>query len=616
MVTGTNQEFFALLDFLKRNRGFDFTGYKQASLVRRVNKRMQLVGVDNYVDYIDYLELHPDEFVLLFNTILINVTDFFRDASAWEKLRAEIIPAIIDGKDDGEFIRIWTTGCASGEEAYTIAMLMAEALGEDQFRDTVKIYATDVDDEALSKARLAVYSEKDVQSIPPDLLQKYFVRVNGSYSFVKELRRNLIFGRNDLVQDAPISRIDLLVCRNTLMYFNAETQAKILARFHFAMKETGFLFLGKAEMLLTHANTFSPVDVKLRIFSKVPRANLREKFTFSNPNNHDDGFNQLFSMVRIRDAVFDAGGVAQVVVDTNNTLVMSNSRARELFNISTKDLGRPFQDLEISFRPVELRTSMQRANTQRAPVVLKDVEWFTGAGGSNFYEVRVQPLLDSVSNLLGVSISFTDVTQYRLLQRQQEQTNHELETALEELQSTNEELETTNEELQSTIEELETTNEELQSTNEELETINEEIQSTNEELQTINDELRQRTQELNQVNAFLESILTSVRFGVIVIDREMRVQNWNRLSEDLWGLRSSEVYARNFLSLDIGLPVDRLRRPLMDLLTKDVDVEDITLAAINRRGKEIRCRVSMSPLWSKDHQVEGAIILAEEVNHV
>ncbi|HEX8867290.1 MAG TPA: protein-glutamate O-methyltransferase CheR, partial [Lentzea sp.] len=264
-----DENFEEVLHYLKESRGFDFTGYKRTSLMRRVRHRMTQIGVEDYGDYIDQLQVNADEFSVLFNTILINVTAFFRDPEAWKYLRDEVIPGLIADRGPEEPIRVWSAGCASGEEAYSLAIALAEALGPERFRQQVKIYATDVDDEALAHARHASYVERDLQSMPDELAAKYFEQQNGRYSFRKDLRRSVIFGRNELVQDAPISRIDLLVCRNTLMYFNQETQAKILGRFHFALVPKGVLFLGKAEMLLSHSRIFDPVDLKRRIFRKA-----------------------------------------------------------------------------------------------------------------------------------------------------------------------------------------------------------------------------------------------------------------------------------------------------------------------------------------------------------
>src|SRR5205823_6616564 len=203
---------------------------------------MQSLRMERYGDYLDYIEGHPEEFIQLFNTILINVTGFFRDTAAWEFLAAEVIPRLIAGKQPHEPMRVWSAGCASGEEAYTLAIVLAEALGLESFRQQVKIYATDVDQEALVQARQASYSARDLQPVSPELRSKYFEAVSNRFVFRPDLRRSVIFGRHDLVQDAPISRLDLIVCRNTLMYFNAETQSSILDRFYFALINTCVIF--------------------------------------------------------------------------------------------------------------------------------------------------------------------------------------------------------------------------------------------------------------------------------------------------------------------------------------------------------------------------------------
>jgi two-component system, chemotaxis family, CheB/CheR fusion protein len=245
--------------------------------------------------------------------------------------------------------------------------------------------------------------------------------------------------------------------------------------------------------------------------------------------------------------------------------------------------------------------------------LLRDAEWHSSGGETRWFDVQVTPLMESVTTILGAAISFTDVTAAKRLQRDLEHANQELETAYEELQSTNEELETTNEELQSTVEELETTNEELQSTNEELETMNEELQSTNEELQTINEELRQRSEELNSVNTFLESILTSLRGGVIVVDPDFNILVWNDQATDLWGLRAEEVIGRQLLALDIGLPFERFKQPLRECLNGDRQFFEMDLDATNRRGRAIRCRVSCVPLRHPSGTAHGVIVMMDAI---
>lgn len=612
MTPDTNSEFEALLNYIKRNRGFDFTGYKRSTLMRRVQKRMQAVGIETISGYMDYLEVDPQEFIQLFNTILINVTSFFRDQSPWDYLQNEVIPLLVARKEPHEPIRVWSAGCASGQEAYTLAIALAEVLGVEQFRERVKIYATDIDDEALNQARGASYNAKEVENIPQELLERYFDCFNSHYTFRQDLRRAVIFGRHNLAQDAPISRIDILVCRNTLMYFNAEAQAKIIARFHFALNESAFLVLGKAEMVLTHSKSFTPLDLNRRIFTKVANVSVRDRLLFM--NNNDDESNYLSPHVRLRDTAFDVSTLAQMVVDVKGILVLANDRMRSLFALSLRDINRPLQDLEISYRPVELRSLISQANSEQRIIVHKDVEW-TNSNSAQYFDVQVTPLFDFNGNLLGSSISFNDVTRSKKLTEELEHSNQELEMAYEELQSTNEELETTNEELQSTNEELETTNEELQSTNEELETMNEELQSSNEELQTINDELRRRSLQLNEVNAFLEAILTSIRGAVVVVDRELQVLVWNTKSEDLWGWRSEEVKGQHFVNLDIGLPVEQLLQALRNCLL-GAKYQEMTLKATNRRGKASNCQVVCTPLMNATTEICGVIMLMEEIAEV
>jgi two-component system, chemotaxis family, CheB/CheR fusion protein len=611
-VTEPDPAFEALLVYLKEARGFDFTGYKRSSLMRRVGRRMDQISIADYAEYLDHLQVHPEEFTALFNTILINVTSFFRDVEAWDYLRAEVLPSILTVADQDMPLRVWSAGCASGEEAYSLAMMLAEALGPEDFRHRVKIYATDVDQDELTQARHASYGEREIRGLPPELLDKYFELNTNRYTFRQDLRRSVIFGRNDLIQDAPISRIDLLVCRNALMYFNAETQSRILSRFHFALTNGGVLFLGKAEMLLSHTNLFVPVDLKRRLFRKVvpPHAANGAYFTdMPHPAPRND---EVVGLDRLRGEAFTANPVAQVVITADGLVALTNRQAETMFGVANKDVGRPFRDLELSYRPVELRGVIEKAQVERRMTRVTDVDYVRSPNGTLHLEVQINPLVDSDASLLGMALIFLDVTAAHRLQDELEHTNRQLETAYEELQSTNEELETTNEELHSTVEELETTNEELQSTNEELETMNEELQSTNDELQAINDELRDRSVELDNANAFLEAILTSLRAGVAVINQDMHVRVWNRRAEDLWGLRQDEAVNQHFLNLDIGLPTDQLRPVIRRILGGGHGTEEMRLHAVNRRGRTIEVRVICSPLGRDDGVPSGAILVMDQ----
>ncbi|HEY2702130.1 MAG TPA: CheR family methyltransferase [Candidatus Dormibacteraeota bacterium] len=612
-VTALDPAFEELLTVLYHTHHFDFSGYKRTTLVRRVRRRMDLLGLDAFVDYADYLEVHPEEFGPLFNTILINVTTFFRDPPAWERVEKDVVPRILAGKDDGEPIRVWSAGCASGEEAYTLAIILCEALGVDGFRERVKIYATDLDEDALERARHGTYTAKEIAAVPEELQSRYFEERGGPWVFRNDLRRSVIFGRHDLVQDAPISRLDLLVSRNTLMYFTVESQARILARLHYALNDSGFLFLGKAETLLAHSGLFAPVELKHRIFTKVPKVSARERLLLLAQAGSREAADHLDHLTHLRESAADAAPVAQLIVDVDGTVVQVNEPARIMFGVTARDVGRRLQDLEVSYRPIELRSQIENAHRERQPILLRSVERVLPGGAVQYLDVHVTGLFDNGSAILGTSIAFTDVTPHHQLQNQVAHAKQELETAYEELQSSNEELETTNEELQSTVEELETTNEELQSANEELETMNEELQSTNNELQAINTELRERTDELDTMNLFMDSVLASVHVGVVVLDAGLRVRIWNGRSEELWGLRAREVVGEPFLDLDIGLPVDQLADAIRDCIAGSERYGDTILECVNRRGRHIRVRVMCTALIGAGTARQGAILLIEEL---
>jgi len=608
-----DRDLATLLGFLNESRGFDFTGYKRSTLERRIQKRMHTVGVSSYAEYQDFLELTPEEFTELFDTILINVTGFFRDRPAWDHIASHVVPALLADLDDDAPVRVWSAACATGEEAYTAAIVLAEALGDAAFRARVKIYATDVDERALAHARQAVYDANAVKPLSGELRERYFEANHLGHAFRADLRRAVIFGRNDLVKDAPISRIDMLLCRNALMYFTAEAQERILTRLNFALKPKGVLFLGKSEMLVTHTNLFTAENIRFRLFRKVDRGQggARSSFVDTVRGLTRDAIPERYD--ELHRAAAEAFPIAQVLVDRQGFIATINQEARTLFGLGSSDVGRPLQDVELSYRPVELRAALGQAYDLLAPVDLGRVHFVSTAGAEpRVLAVKIRPLHGLATQPLGASITFEDVTTGARLADEFERTRHQLENAYEELQSTVEELETTNEELQSTNEELETTNEELQSTNEELETMNEELQSTNEELETMNDEHEIRAAQLDRANVLLEGILESLQAGVIVLDGNERVQLWNRASSELWGLRPDEVHDRRLAELDIGLPHAPLAGPLGRALSAGEESE-LRLDALSRRGRTMRCLVRVLPLRGTASTHAGAILLCAEL---
>lgn len=605
-------EFETLLHYIQESRGLDFRGYKRTSLQRRITLRMEAVGVENFGAYQSHLEADPGEFESLLNTVLINVTSFFRDTEAWEVLKTEVVPRLVAQSEPDKPIRIWSVGCASGEEPYSIAMLLAEALGMAEFCNRVKIYATDLDEEALKIARLATYSPRDVESVPPELLEKYFERTNNHYVFEREIRKCVIFGRHNVVHDAPISRIDLLICRNLLIYLEAETQGGVLPRLHYALNPEGYLFLGKAETQLARSPLFRPVEMKHRIFAKVAqewRRPIGPGFTSGRARR---GEAPSPSMVLL-ESVLNESGVALLAVDELGIVALANTPARHLLGVGEADIGRPFQDLPISYRPMELRGPIEQVFRSRRGMRLEDQEYRLSQTEIVRLTIDARPLARPDGSVHAVLLCFADTTRMHTMQLELETAQENLENSIEELQSANEELETTNEELQSTNEELETTNEELQSTNEELETLNEEARSSNEEMESVNEELRIQAEQASSYRLYLESVLRSMDGGIIVLDQKHAIQSWNRWSENAWGLRAEEVSGTSFETLDIGLPIHLLRESMATVQTGREEQLEQTIEGIDRRGRRILCRITISSLLDESGGGHGLVLLFQDV---
>lgn len=580
----------SLLEYLRDTRSLDFTGYKRPSLTRRIRKRIDAVGVGGFDEYRDVLEADPDEQARLVDTILINVTAFFRDEAAWNFLSGHVVPDVLAAAGATEPIRVWSAGCASGEEAYSLAMVLADHLGMEEFKSRVKIFATDTDEAALAAARRGVYSERQLEPVSPERRARYFEPSPDGFVFRADCRRQVIFGRNDITADAPISRLDLLVCRNVLMYLVTDTQRHVLDRFSYALKPNGYLFLGKAETIIAHADLFDPVSTALRVFQRSSTTRRLGTSALAE---------RVGSPEVLRDLALAATPVAQLVLDVDGRVSGANTKARAMFGVSVADLDRPFWELDVAHRPVELRPYVEQAYSEGRPVVLHDVSRTLADGQEQFLEISIAPLSTSAGVDLGVSVAFADVTELGRTRVDLERSSRDLATANADLLLMNQQLETSNEELQSTNEELETTNEELQSANEELETMNEELQSANDQLQTMNEELLATADQIEAGQRFLDAILDGLPVAVAVTDRQLDLVVWNRAAEDLFGVRPDEAIGRSFPALDIGLPVGEISPLLHAAVADDATASgtdgtvSVTLDAHDRRGRPLSCRVSV-----------------------
>jgi two-component system CheB/CheR fusion protein len=390
-----------LLVFIRETRGFDLTGYKRSTLTRRFRRRMDEVECATYAEYASLLAREPGEFTRLFDTLLINVTGFWRDPGIWETLARDHLPHLLRSRAGaGGPLRVWTAGCASGEETYTVVMLLAEALGAERFREEVRVYATDLDEGAIAQARRGSYPAASLEAVPPPLRERYFEPgEDGRRVFRDDLRSRVVFGRHDLVRDPPISHLDLLVSRNTLMYFDPGTQARIQSRFHFALDDGGLLFLGQAETMHVPGTLFVPLDLRARIFRKVPHGVPRGR---SAPLLRGVREERAGWQARLRAAVPDAASAPPCFVPAGPD---GRSAAQG-------DGGASYRHLEAELR-----------------------------GTSQELETANEELRSALEEL--------------------DAAREELQAARGELQCTHEEMETLNRELQSTHEELETVHAEL-----------------------------------------------------------------------------------------------------------------------------------------------------------
>jgi len=566
-----------LLEELAEERNFDFRGYKKTTLERRFRRRMFQLNLSNYQDYGEYIGKHPDEVNELLNTLLINVTEFFRDPPAWEILRHEILPSLLKTIKPGHSFRVWSAGCASGEEPYSVAILLAEHFGPRIQDYDVKIYATDIDEDALNTARRGEYSIDAVRRVRPEWRDKYFhgkalLRVN------REIRRLVIFGRSNLVQNAPISHVNLLVCRNLLIYFDSDLQKRILSRLHYAIEPGGVLFLGKSESQLTNSHLFQRLNSRWRIFQRItnPAAGLEDRPVLQPdtgeqmPDETVRGRQELESARQQQRYLLETLRIGVLSLTADDVVVQNNTSALLLCGLPAVNLaGRRLTETDLFIRISDLAAHLQASRLNNESSRFQS-HIKTGTD-DKLIEVTVRPVLDEKGQRSGTLVYIEDQTVQEKLQT----TVEELESTSEELQSANEELETTNEELQSTNEELETTNEELQSTNEELETTNEELQSLNEELETTNQELEERTKELDQVNNVYAQTLEKIRLPVMLVGQENHIEFWNTMALRLFGFKSRPPVD---LTLD-QLPVSEELRNLLIRRHRSVLVKEQPIVA-------------------------------------
>jgi two-component system CheB/CheR fusion protein len=610
-----DQGFDRLINLIGTTYNFDVREYKEGSLARRIRARMATVHLDSFDAYSRYLISHPGEHVELFNSILINVTTFFRDSEAWRFLADEIVPGIIQNAEETRSIRVWSAGCSSGEEAYSVTMLFAEALGERVHDFTVKVYGTDIDEDALTSARHGLYRTDQLRDVPDALVDRYFAREGVLYRFRRDFRRWCIFGSHNLTSAPPLSHMDMVVCRNVLIYFNAELQDRVLSRFHYALRDDGALFLGRSESLLARSRLFRPRNLKWRIFQRSPAVeplpigtiDRVPAVTTAAPALDEGGRDATVAAGTGARRAIEALPFAVMVIDMIDTVTVWNVTASQLFDVPPgQALLRKFRDLDMSYRVEGLRSRIEDAKSRRETLKMPSVTFSRRNGELVTADIVIVPLFDG-ARMTGALVVASDATEQARLRDQMTRVAEQHATAIEELQSTNEELETTNEELQSTNEELETTNEELQSTNEELETTVSELQAANNELSVVNVELEARTNELNRLAAVHRTFLDSLEGAIVAVDIQGVVTAWNLAAQRLWAARAGDVIGHPLARLPVG-PLARIVNGAVERVIRDGRAEQLLDVPFTPPdGQERRASIRVIPLRNDAGGITGAL---------
>ncbi|RZT42489.1 CheR family methyltransferase [Cupriavidus agavae] len=563
-----------IMVILRTRTSHDFRQYKRATVLRRIERRMQVNGLAELAEYRDFLHEHPEETPQLLQDMLISVTNFFRDREAFDALQSEVIPQLLDQRPASEPIRIWSAGCATGEEAYSVAMLLQDASSRSAEGVPFQVFATDIDERAITYARTGLYPESILADVEPGRARHFLVKDAAHYRVKKELREHVLFALHNLLRDPPFSRLDMICCRNLLIYLDRDAQHDVLRTFHFALRPGGFLFLGSSEAADSVGGLFTVVDKKARIY----RANVAVRSDAPVPMTATMQSARLpltvmtqpgrrkFSFGDLHQRVVEQYAPPSVLVSRESDIVHLSDRAGRFLQYAG---GEPSHNIIAAVRPelrLELRTAIFQALQANHSVEARRVQ-LTREGRRFFVNMIARPVHDAEANADFVLILFdevedsmsadADVQQKPMPDPVVRQLERELQRTKEQLQATIEQSETSTEELKASNEELQAMNEELRSATEELETSKEELQSINEELTTVNAELKSKVEETSKINDDLHNLITANDIGTIFVDRTMRIKRYTPRATDVFSIIPSDI-GRSLLDITHRLDYDKL----------------------------------------------------------
>jgi len=609
-----------ILLLLRSSKRHDFTHYKQSTIRRRIERRMVLHKIDGIADYYSYLQQNSHEEEALFKELLIGVTSFFRDQRAFQTMKEQIIPSLLKKKKGSGSLRIWIPGCATGEEAYSIAILVAEEMNALGRQFDVKIFATDIDGRAIEKARKGIFPDSIAADISPERLKQCFWKGNGTYRIKEDIRDTIIFSIQDLVTDPPFTRLDLISCRNVLIYMDGELQKKVLPLFHYALKEDGYLFLGSSESTGQCSDLFRPVQAKSRIFLRkdaVPKRELdypplrpkEPEFQSYAPEMRNDRNRELSLREMMESALLEHFSAPSVLINERCEALYFHGATERYLTPSRGEASLNILKMcREDLRP-RLSILLHRIVKEKVSAGIEGMN-VTLDGESAVVDVKVKPLHSTSSKLFVVAFEERKSSTAPLLddtapgdgKERATMLEKELLIAREHLQSVNEELEATNEELKSTNEELQSTNEELLSTNDELETAKEELQSTNEELITVNSELQSKVDELTSANNDIGNLLAGIEIPILYLDTDLRIKHFTPAATKLFDITPQDP-GRYLRSIATGLAIHGIDEEAEKVLIsqRDATQEVSTVDGLLFIMRIVPCRTA-------GNTIEGVII--------
>lgn len=631
------EQLSTLFRLLRTRTGVDFTHYKQTTIKRRLARRMALTRTTDLGEYVTLLQRSRDEVDELYENLLINVTSFFRDPDTFEFLQTEVLPAILQNHQDGSPVRVWVPGCSTGEEAYSIGILIREVMDARGHSVPVQIFATDVSEAAITTARAGRYSAADVSQVSAERLQRFFLRTDHGYMVQKIIRDMCVFARQNVVRDSPFSRLDLISCRNMMIYLSPLLQRKLIPVFHYSLSPTGCLLLGSSESIGAHVDLFRLVDRRFRVYSRKS-TNRRASLDFSqdhigvglslNPKPSatvmSDDHQEPSDIIREADRILlTRQGPAGVLVDDDAEILqfrgdvspyLAPVAGRASLNVLKMVREGLMPELESALREARMlnvrvqRMGIRSSQGETASFVDLDITPIdSGRTKERFFLVLFSPGMprskrpDSEAEQ---SPSTSDSAE------QCEQLRRDLLATRSTLQSIIERHEVTNQELRAANEEVQSSNEELQSANEELETAKEELQSTNEEMTTVNEELHSRQLELIQVNNDLQNLINSVHLPIIILGQDLRIRRFTPMAQKVLNVIPSDI-GRPFSDINIKLAVPDLPQLISEvvesLTVRELEVQDVQGAWYSMR---------LRPYKTAESKIDGVVLTLIDIDHI